>query len=108
MKLLNCAVIICVLCMLLSCQMSTKERREIASNLTYDEVEEWLEENKVAVPEDLRNNIDINQYVLNVIQQVQEGRDTSGQVSYTVTRNFIKAIQKAAGYKFDSLGEPIS
>ena len=95
---------VAVILLLASCQRTAKETREIAAALTYDEVSAWLSDNKIVIPDDIHES-DLGRLVINVIEQAEQGYDGSMQFSYTVTRDFLKEVQKAAGYEFNAAGK---
>ena len=93
-----------VMLLLASCQQTTKQKRELAAALAYDEVSAWLTDNKIKIPNDISGS-DINRLVFGVIEQAEHGYDGSIQFSYTATREFLKDVQKAAGYEFNAEGK---
>ena len=90
-----------LLCFILASCSSKKEQRQLEANtLKLQEVETWLEKNDIHVPVDLQKELNISQYVIEVIEKAEQGVDVSIAISYTKTKEFIAAIQKAAGYEF--------
>lgn len=87
--------------LLMSCTNKQKQRQQEANNLTITEVEHWLTQHEIEVPEDIKSNMDISEYVLQIIAKAKEGTDVSIAINYTKTRDFIIAVQEAAGYTFD-------
>lgn len=69
--------------------------------LTLEGVPPWLKKHKINVPEDLESHIGLNVFVLDVIKNAENGIDSSSGVNHTKTSEFIREIQKAAGYTFN-------
>lgn len=68
--------------------------------LEKDNVQSWLKNHKISIPKDLEKEVDIDEYILGVIQYTQKGIDSSLGISYEKTVEFIKEIQSAAGLPF--------
>jgi hypothetical protein len=72
-----------------------------AENLIASEVQTWLDKNDIQVPSDLASQLDIPEYVIQILKSAKEGTDMS-IVSYKVTKDFIQEIQHVAGYYFEN------
>ncbi len=100
-KLSLILVILFISFFLTSCKNINEELKEVALNLKYDDVQNWLIEHDIEVPEDLRSQINVEEFVLEVISKANNGLDVSIGISYDKTIKLIKSIQKAAGFTFD-------
>lgn len=83
-----------------SCSSDISYRNHVALNLTYHEVPTWLKKNQIEVPNHLQKDIDVVEYVLEIIENASLGKDNSF-VIIKYEEEFIKKVQHAAGYTFD-------
>lgn len=100
-KLSLIVIILFTVLTLTSCKNINEELKEVAINLKYDDVQSWLIEHDIEVPEDLKSQINVDEFVLEVINKANNGLDISIGISYDKTIKLIKSIQKAAGFTFD-------
>lgn len=90
-----------ILIMITACnKVSVEKLNDEALNLAAKDVPAWLKKHDIQVPVDYAEELDVNQFVLDVIHNAKEGIDSSVAISYEKTVNFIHQIQKAAGYTF--------
>jgi 5-formaminoimidazole-4-carboxamide-1-beta-D-ribofuranosyl 5'-monophosphate synthetase len=76
-------------------------RRE-AMFLEKEDIQSWLKKHKISIPGDLKEEIDVDEFVLKIIKEAQQGIDSSIGFSYDQTIEFIQEIQSAAGYSFNT------
>jgi peptidoglycan hydrolase CwlO-like protein len=95
-------IVVLVLVMITACSQVSKDKlNEEALALTADDVPGWLDKHDVDVPE-YGPELNVDEFVLEVIENAEKGIDNSVAISASVTVEFIKDIQEAAGYSFKS------
>lgn len=98
-------LIVFILIIITACnQVSNEKRNEEALALQVEDVPAWLKKHDISIPSDLESSLNINEFVLEVIQYAEQGIDSSVAISYDKTVKLIKDIQKAAGYTFKESG----
>lgn len=99
-KLITMLALTSILLVACDKKVSTKCIDPEAVNLTSSKAQAWLDKNNINIPSDLASQLDIPEYVIQVLKAAKDGTDMS-IVSYKVTMDFVQAIQHAAGYYFE-------
>lgn len=106
MKKIRLIVVLLLVTLISACNNKDPEKlNQEALSLTQKDVSAWLKKYKISVPSDLENQMNIEEYVLEVITEAEAGIDSSQGISYDKTINFIQEIQEAAGYPFENRRE---